>query len=165
MASLAQLKRDAGSGRMSVMLLWRFGKTGNDIPKEMRGVRKVYRANSVGLVLELNDKESTLYTDSAKLVAYDGKTLTIYRAGYRAPTVEERYVLNTWLSKETAYYQNNPFGNCYGIRKDYFASSTCPWMDGINKIRGKQYYPGKDKVLDYSVRGEMILRYEVYMDP
>ena len=165
MASLAQLKRDAGSGRMSVMLLWRFGKTGNDIPKEMRGVRKVYRANSVGLVLELNGKESTLYTDSAKLVAYDGKTLTIYRAGYRAPTVEERYVLNTWLSKETAYYQNNPFGNCYGIRKDYFASSTCPWMDGINKIRGKQYYPGKDKVLDYSVRGEMILRYEVYMDP
>ena len=82
MATLAQLKRDADSGRMSVMLLWRFGKTGNDIPREMRGVRKVFRANSVGLVLEFNGKESTLYTDSAKLVEYDGKTLTFYRAGY-----------------------------------------------------------------------------------
>lgn len=164
MATLAQLKRDADSGRMSVMLLWRFGKTGNDIPKEMRGVRKVFRANSVGLVLELNGKESTLYTDSAKLVEYDGKTLILYRAGYRALTAEERFVLNTWKSKEDEYYQRNPFGNCFGKRKDYFASSTCPWMDGINKIRGKKYYPDKDKVLDYSVRGEMILRYEVFMD-
>ena len=86
MATLTQLKRDADSGRMSVMLLWRFGKTGNDIPREMRGVRKVFRANSVGLVLELNGKESTLYTDSAKLVEYDGKMLTFYRAGYRPPT-------------------------------------------------------------------------------
>lgn len=165
MATLAQLKRDADSGRMSVMLLWRFGKTRNDIPREMRGVRKVFRANSVGLVLELNGKESTLYTDSAKLVEYDGKMLTFYRAGYRPPTEEERFVLNTWLSKETAYYQKNPFGNCYGMRKDYFAASTCPWMDGMNKIRGKKYCPEKDKVLDYSVRGEMILRYEVFIDP
>ena len=51
------------------------------------------------------------------------------------------------------------------MRKDYFASSTCPWMDGMNKIRGKKYCPEKDKVLDYSVRGEMILRYEVFIDP
>lgn len=71
MATLAQLKRDASSGRMSVMLLWRFWKTRNDIPREMRGVRKVFRFNSVGLVLELNGKESTLYTNSAKLVEYD----------------------------------------------------------------------------------------------
>ena len=165
MATLAQLKRDADSGKMSVMLLWRFGKTGNDIPREIRGVRKVFRANSVGLVLELNGKESTLYTDSAKLVEYDGKTLTLYRAGYRSPTVEERFVLNLWNSKETAYYQKNPFGNCFGMRKEYFASSPCPWMDGMNKIRGKKYCPEKDKVLDYSVRGEMILRYEVFIDP
>ena len=74
-------------------------------------------------------------------------------------------MLNLWNSKETAYYQKNPFGNCFGMRKAYFASSTCPWMDGINKIRGKQYYPEKDKVLDYSVRGEMVLRYEVFIDP
>ena len=165
MATLAQLKRDADSGRMSVMLLWRFGKTGNDIPREMRGVRKVFRANSVGLVLEFNGKESTLYTDSAKLVEYDGKTLTFYRAGYRSPTAEERFVLNTWKTMEDEYIKKNPFGDCFGKRKAYFDSSTCPWMDGINKIRGKRYCPEKDKVLDFSVRGEMILRYEVYIDP
>lgn len=126
MATLAQLKRDADSGRMSVMLLWRFGKTGNDIPREMRGVRKVFRANSVGLVLEFNGKESTLYTDSAKLVEYDGKTLTFYRAGYRSPTAEERFVLNTWKTMEDEYIKKNPFGDCFGKRKAYFLPLPVP---------------------------------------
>ena len=115
--------------------------------------------------LELNGKESTLYIASAKLVEYDGKTLTIYRPGYRPPTAEERFVLNTWKTTEDKYIQENPFGDCFGKRKAYFASSTCPWMDGINKIRGMRYCPEKDKILDFSVRGEMILRYEVYLDP
>ena len=164
MATLAQLKRDANSGNMSVMLLWRFGATGDGLPQHLRGQRKVFRANSVGLILETNGEESTLYIDSAKLVEYDGEFLTVFRPAYRAPTVEERFVLNTWNTMETEYYQKNPFGNAFGKRKAYFASSTCPWMDGITKKCGKQYIIHKDKVLDQGVRGEMILRYQVIFE-
>lgn len=95
MATLAQLKRDASSGRMSVMLLWRFGKTRNDIPREMRGVRKVFRFNSVGLVLELKGKESTLYTNSAKLVEYDGKTPKFCCAGATTSFAKRRALRDT----------------------------------------------------------------------
>ena len=164
MATLAQLKRDANSGKMSVLLMWRFGATGNELPGNLRGMRKVFRANSVGLVLETAGSESMLYIDSAKLVDYDGKFLTVYRAGYRAPTAEERFVLNTWNTMETEYYQKNPFGDSFGKRKAYFASSPCPWMDGITKKCGKTYVSHKDMVLDQSVRGEMALRYQVIME-
>ena len=164
MATLAQLKRDANSGKMSVILMWRFGATGDNLPPNLRGMRKVLKANSVGLVVETNGKGSTLYIDSAKLVDYDGKFLTVYRAGYRVPTAEERFVLNTWNSMETEYFQKNPFGDCFGKRKAYFASSACPWMDGITKKCGKSYVSHKDKVLDQSVRGEMALCYQVFME-
>ena len=164
MSTLAQLKRDADSGRMSVMLLWRFGATGDSIPQNLRGIRKIIRANSVGLIIETNGQESMLHIASAKLIDYDGKILTVYRPAYRPVTAEERFVLNTWNSYETQYFQKNPFGNTYGKRKEYFASSRCPWMDGITKKNGKLYLAHKDKVLDQSVRGDMALQYEVFFD-
>lgn len=165
MSTLAQLKRDANTGKMHLKLLWRFGATGNDIPLNLQGVRKVIRANSVGLLIDSNGTESKLYIDSAKLIVYDGKNLTVYRPACRPVTVEERFILNTWNSFETQYYQKNPFGNTYGKRKEYFASSACPWMDGITKKNGKLYLPHKDKVLDNALRGEMALQYEVFLDP
>lgn len=164
MATLAQLKRDVNSGKMSLLLFWRYGATGNDLSNRLRGHRKVLRANSVGLVLETAGSESMLYIDSAKLVDYDGKFLTVYKAAYRAPTAEERFVLNTWNTMKTEYYEKNPFGDSFGKRKAYFASSPCPWMDGITKKCGKSYVSHKDKVLDQSIRGEMALRYQVIME-
>ena len=41
MKTLADLKRDAGSGKLSLELIERFGKTGNEIKSTMIGIRKV----------------------------------------------------------------------------------------------------------------------------
>ena len=164
MATLAQLKRDAHSGKMSLLLFWRYGATGDDLPNRLRGQRKVIRANSVGLVIRTGTEETMLYIDNAKLVDYDGETLTVYRPAYRDLTDQERFILNTWNTKETEYFLKNPFGDSYGMRKKYFAESLCPWMDGITKVRGKSYVSHKDKVLDQSIRDDIALRYQVIME-
>jgi hypothetical protein len=49
MKTLAELKRDAKAGKISAILVERFGKTGTDIPEMLRGKRKVIDANSVGI--------------------------------------------------------------------------------------------------------------------
>lgn len=164
MTTLAQLKRDANTGKMFLLLFWRYGKTGDELPDRLRGRRTVIRANSVGLVIRTGTEDSMLYIENAKLIDYDGSILTVYKPAYRTPTDQERLVLNTWGSMETEYLRKNPFGDPFWKRKAYFAKSTCPWMDGITKVRGKRYLPEKDKVMDYSLRGEVAMRYEVFLD-
>ena len=39
--SLSSLKRDAASGKISLELVVRFGKTDEEIPEKMRGIRKI----------------------------------------------------------------------------------------------------------------------------
>lgn len=41
MKTLADLKRDAASGKLSLELIERFGQSGDDIKSTMRGIRKV----------------------------------------------------------------------------------------------------------------------------
>lgn len=77
MQSLAQLKRDANSGKMSMLMTERFGKTGEKIPPLLRGVRPVIGANAVAIKLRNPDDASCeLRFESAKLLEYDGKTST-----------------------------------------------------------------------------------------
>lgn len=103
MANLAQLKRDANSGKMELLLFWRYGATGDNLPNRLRGRRKVLRANSVGLVVQTGAEETMLYIENAKLIDYDGEILTVYRPAYRDPTAEERFVLNTWNTMEWVF--------------------------------------------------------------
>lgn len=59
--TLAELKRNANSGKMKLELIERYGETGDDIIERLRGIRKVLRANTVGLILEnLDGAESEL---------------------------------------------------------------------------------------------------------
>ena len=55
MKTLADLKRDAKSGNMSMEMLEWYGKTGEDIKLILRGIRKVEGANSVALLLRNNE--------------------------------------------------------------------------------------------------------------
>ena len=75
---LADLKRDAASGKIKLELVERYGKTGEEIPERIRGIRTVSKINTVAIFLANADGvESELRFDSAKLVEYDGKSLTI----------------------------------------------------------------------------------------
>lgn len=162
--TLTQLKRDANSGKLTLELIERFGKTGENIPNTLRGMRKVTGSNSVGIFLQNeNGQTSELTIKSAKLVEYTNDMLLIYEAGEREPTEEERRVLNEWDKLEKEYYKNNPYGDTFWKKKLYFQNSICPWMSGFSDtIRGKRYQMHNQKVLDNKLRGNIILKYKVY---
>lgn len=159
---LADLKRDAASGKIKFELVERYGKTGEEIPERIRGIRTVSRINTVAIFLANADGvESELRFDSAKLVEYDGKSLTIYERGERDLTEQEQKILADWQKIEDDYYQRNPHGDAYWKKKDYFKNCPCPWLAGYETVRGK-YYKYNGKVLDNQVRGNAILKYNVY---
>lgn len=159
---LADLKRDAASGKIRLELVERYGKTGEEIPERIRGIRTVSRINTVAIFLaNVDGVESELRFDSAKLVEYDGKSLTIYERGERDLTEQEQKILADWQKIEDDYYQRNPHGDAYWKKKDYFKNCPCPWLAGYETVRGK-YYKYNGKVLDNQVRGNAILKYNVY---
>lgn len=159
--TLSQLKRDANSGKMMLELTERYGKTGKEIKETLRGIRKVNRSNSVGIFLINNDgRESELTIRSAKLIDYDRKTLIIYNPGERIPTEEEKAVLKM---RDELYkkYADTYSGGFWQV-KQMFKESKCPWMDGGETKYGKRYDISKNIVYDNSIKGEAILKYNVY---
>lgn len=161
--TLAQLKRDANSGNMALELIERFGKTGDEIKETMRGIRKVSRSNTVGIFLINNDgKESELTIRSAKLIEYDGKTLTIFEAGHREPTDEEKSIL---AKRDELYkkYEDTYNGGFWQV-KQMIADSKCPWMDGGETKCGKRYSVSENVVYDNLIKGEAVLKYKVYFE-
>ena len=167
MKTLVQLKQDAKSGRMSMEMTERYGAYGEQIPEKLRGIRRVVGANTVALHLQNNDGNiSELQVKCASLVEYNADTLVVYEAGLRDLTDEERTILAEWKRIEDEHIKQNPFGDTYWKRKNYFATCTCPWLDGGDAVRGKrlEYVCGMPKIRDNSIKGEAILKYRVYFN-
>ena len=165
MKTLAELKRDANTGRMSLEMIEWYGKTTEDegFPDRLKGVRKVLKSNTVALILlNANGNTSEMRFNSAKLIEYTDNSLIVYAPAQRDLTDEESRILKECERMQKEYYEKNPYGEFYWKRKDYFKNCSCPWLDGYEMVRGKKYmYNGK--VLDNSIRGEVILKYNVYM--
>lgn len=104
---------------------------------------------------------SSLDFPPAKLIEYDGKSLTIYEGGERDLTEQEKKILADWQKIEDDYYKQNPHGDAYWKKKDYFKKCPCPWLAGYEPVKGK-YYNYNGKILDNQVRGNAILKYNVY---
>ncbi len=161
--TLAQLKRDANSGTLLLEMVERYGDTGEAIPKKLRGKRKVLQTNSVTLILlNADGEESTLYIDSAKLIDYTDDALVVYNPGLREPTDEEKKDLDEINSIYKKYADT--YNGGYWQGKDFGMKSSCPWMLGYDKIRGKRYESHNEMVRDDAVRGEKCLKYKVYRD-
>ena len=161
--TLADFKRDVVNRKIKLELVERFGKTGESISERCRGIRTIQSVNTVGIVLETTDGlSSILFFPPAKLIDYDGKSLTIYDRGERDLTEQERKILVDWQKIEDDYYKQNPYGDAYWKKKDYFKSCPCPWLDGHEAIRGKRYNFNTGKVIDSQIRGNAILKYNVY---
>lgn len=160
--TLTDLRRDAAGGKIKLEMIERYGETGEAIPERCRGIRAVQKVNTVGITLITADGlTSDLRFDSAKLVEYDGESLTIYERGERDLTEQEQKILADWQKIENDYYKQNPYGDSYWKRKDYFKHCSCPWLAGYETVRGK-YYNYNGKILDNQVRGNAILKYRVY---
>ncbi len=160
--TLAQLKRDAASGKIRFEMFERYGETGDVIPERCRGIRTVEKVNNVAIMLKTADgKTSELRFDSAKLVEYDGETLTIFERGERDLTEQEKAILAEWERIQAEYEARNPYSDSYWKKKDYFSKCPCPWLAGWEFVRGKKYnYNGK--VIDNQVRGKAILKYRIH---
>ena len=79
MKTFADFKRAAAKGNMSLELIEWYGKTGADIPKRIRGIRRVIKCSQTSLTLQGTVKIRLNYQRSS-LLDYDGETLTIYSA-------------------------------------------------------------------------------------
>lgn len=165
MKTLADLKRDATSGKIQFELIERYGKFGDEIPKKIRGIRTVEKVNTVAILLKNSEGiiSELRFPLSAKLVEYDGETLTIFARGERVLTEQEQKILADWKKIEDDYYLKNPYGDTYWRRKKYFNSCSCPWLAGYETVKGK-YYKSNGKVLDSRVRGDAILKYRIYWE-
>ena len=165
MKTLAELRRDARSGNMSMEMLEWYGKTGEDIKANLRGIRKVEGANSVALLLRNNEGNiSELRVRYATLVEYDGVNLTVYEAGHRDLTEDEKKILSEWERIEKEYLEKNPFAETFWKRRDYFSKCSCPWLYGTDTVKGKrlEYVDHEPKIRDREIRGVAVLKYKVY---
>ena len=134
MKTLADLKRDASNGKIKLEMVERYGKTGNEVPETIRGIRTVSKVNTVAIFLANNDGvKSELRLDSAKLVEYDGEALTIYARGERDLTEQERKILADWQKIEDAYSQSNPYGDVYWEKRIILKTALVLGLQGMRR--------------------------------
>lgn len=165
MKTLAQLKRDAKEGKLSLEMIEWYGKTGEDIPTRLQGVRKVTGANTVALmVLNADGEKSELRLDSANLIEYSDDALVVYTPGYRDLTENERKMLDAWEAEQKAYLERYPMADTYWQKKKFFEDRKTSWLLGYDMVHGKKYIAYKGKVMDRAVKGDAILRYKVHTE-
>lgn len=158
--TLADLKRDAKSGKMFLQLFSRYGKTAEEIPERLQGIRPVVDCNTVAIFLQnRNGEKSEMRLGAASLTDYTGETLTIYNPGKREPNEEEAATLAAAAAARKEYQEKNPYSESYYFMKDYYKKSAFPYLDGFTTAKGKRYTNGL--IIDNSIKGEKILVYNV----
>lgn len=164
MKSYAELKREVGS--LEFRMVYRFGK---DIPELWQGWRKGIRSNSTGIYIRNNlGKESMLAIKSAKLVEYDGEKLTLYGAGLRDLTEQERRIMDEWhkISEKKEFRERVEYdaltdgSSTYWQEKYFFEKHDALYLMGQEQ-RGCMYDYNTGKIRDNKVKGDIELRYEV----
>ena len=151
----AQLKRDAATGKMSLELVEWYGE--KEFPERLRGIRRVAKAKSFGLVLiNADGQESELRINKAKLMEYDGNTLTVYDHLIRDMNDEEKAIMDKFEEMR----KNHQY-NYYSEMVDFLKKSSCPYLAGDTNVGGKIL--AGDKIHDYNEKGEVALKYIVHM--
>jgi len=166
MKTMEQFKQDAASGKMSLELIERYGST--DIPESINGIRRVTEANKLGIVfVDKNGEESLMVLENNRLREYDGSTLTIYSPGYRDLLGPEKSMLAEWEKIQEEYEKENPHTNLFWKRMAFFERSPYPWLNGFEEMNGKMLVydeHGVSKIKDDTIKGDVALKYRVYME-
>lgn len=167
--SLAEFKRDANEKKIEMKIL-PVGIWENGVPARLEGWRKAIRANSVAVYLLNNEgKESYMGIPCASLAEYTGDRFTLYNAGLRDLTEEEKKILDGWKKKssteefkERAYNDAMTDGSgTYWDEVLYFEKFNAKYLMGLDWERGKKYDFQTGKVFDQKVKGAIALQYEV----
>lgn len=175
MKTRADLFRDAKSGHLYLEMTERYGRT---IPPEERQKRQVVKANTVDLILEDDKKNrSHLSIPRATLVDYTDSTLTIHTFGYREPTAQEAQILAGWEkitnTPEYKTMETNDLlsdgSSSYWKMVRYFTDHHAKYLMGFDREHGacldfnRRSDQLPDFISDEKVKGEPILKYNVYL--
>lgn len=163
--TLADLKRDAESGKIAFELVERYGKTVGEIPERLQGIRLVQSVNTVSIYLvNHNGQISCFDYKPASLIEYTEDTLTVYSAGERSLTDEERNILNRWKEIQYEYEKVNPYSDVYWKKKAFFYDEypKYRYLAGFEKCCGKRFKYSSETVLDDRIKGKAILKYKIY---
>lgn len=170
--SLSQLKHFALNCGVKLELIERFGKTGEDIPPKLRGIRSIYAVHTKSFDLLSEDgSTSSLEIERAALVSFDGPMMTVHKAGIRPMNDEEKAKMAAWQEIEnTPEFQERSRvdlltdgSRTYWQKKAFFEGEFSYLFNG--EKAGKSMVYRKDDVpmiLDKSIAGEPILVYKMY---
>lgn len=164
MKTFADFKRDAAKGNMSLELLEWYGKTGEEIPKRIRGIRRVIKCTQSSLTLQ-GTVESRLDYLRSSLLDYDGETLTIYTSGRRSLNEQEQRIVWKWQQLEAEYKLSGKSNEAvYRLRKEYYRNSECPWLYSDSFVKGKltEHDGNVPMIRDKDLRGGVTMRYRVH---
>ena len=164
MKTFADFKRDAANGNMSLELIDWYGKTGEEIPKRIRGARRVVKCTQSSLILQ-GSEESRLNYLRSSLLDYDGETLTIYTSGRRSLNEQEQRIVWEWQNLEADYKLSGKSDEAvYRLRKEYYRNSECPWLFSDSFVKGKltEHDGNVPMIRDKDLRGGMTMRYKVH---
>lgn len=144
--SLSQLKHFALNCGVKLELIERFGKTGEDIPPKLRGIRSIYAVHTKSFDLLSEDgSTSSLEIERAALVSFDGPMMTVHKAGIRPMNDKEKAKMAAWQKK--AFFEGE-FSYLFNGEKA-----------GKSMVYRKDDVP---MILDKSIAGEPILVYKMY---
>lgn len=166
MKTFADFKRDAAKGNMSLELLEWYGKTGEEIPKRIRGIRRVIKCTQSSLTLQ-GTVESRLDYLRSSLLDYDGETLTIYTSGRRPLNEQEQRIVWKWQQLEAEYKLSGKSDEAvYRLRKEYYRNSECPWLYSDSFVKGKltEHDGNVPMIRDKDLRGGVTMRYKVHFE-
>lgn len=166
MKTFADFKRDAAKGNMSLELLEWYGKTGEEIPKRIRGIRRVIKCTQSSLTLQ-GTVESRLDYLRSSLLDYDGETLTIYTSGRRSLNEQEQRIVWKWQQLEAEYKLSGKSNEAvYRLRKEYYRNSECPWLYSDSFVKGKltEHDGNVPMIRDKDLRGGVTMRYKVHFE-
>lgn len=162
MKTLADLKRDLQKPGIKVVLKERFGKKEEN--GEARTICKI-QTNSLCFFKADGKSKSWLDFPKATLLEYDGNTFKIFSPGKRELTDEEQKIRgNEPSDKQQEYIDAIGDGSTmFYRRKAYYREIGLNYLFGTGKESGKRltHENGKAVIEDDSIKGEMILAYEI----
>lgn len=160
MKTMAELKREANSGKMALELVERYGST--EIIDRLKGVRPVIKANSVGLILRnMDGQESHMDIKKASLMEYDGETLKVYTPGTRPLNSAEINALEKAEKARKDYEACYNGADGYYVYKRALMESPFPYLIG-DSCKGCRYDRCRNQIFDDTIKGDMILVYKVH---
>lgn len=166
--TLAQLKRDAQSGKLSAKMVLRCG--GTNIPETMQGYRKVIDSKTNCIVFQNADgKRSELPIDCASLLEYNDTHINIYLPGLRdlneaetAAMAELQAIHNTDEYKKQSNIDALTDGSCTFYQdKVFWEKRNMEYMRGFDTKQGKKFDFKSGKVFDNQIKGMLYMKYEV----